>query len=181
MVDEADRETRWAEMMIAAQKGDSAVYGELLQELTAALRGYYRRRLSSQSELEDLVQETLMSLHRGRHTYIPGRPFGAWLYSIARNRLVDHLRASKRRGSDHAQVDDLVDFLEAPEAMADTSRLRDALAILPEKQRTIFGLLQIQGLPIRSVAAQLGLSESDVKVTAHRAQKALRAKLLATE
>lgn len=181
MVDEADRENRWAEMMIAAQNGDSVVYGDLLQDLSTALRGYFRRRLAVAAEIEDLVQETLMSLHRGRHTYIPGRPFGAWMYSIARNRMVDSIRSNKRRGSDHAQVEDFVDYLAAPEEMADAARLREALEILPEKQRTIFGMIQIQGLPIRTVAAQLGLSESDVKVTAHRAQKTLRAKLLATE
>jgi RNA polymerase sigma-70 factor, ECF subfamily len=168
-----ERESRWAKMMVGAQAGDGRLYNDLLSELSEILRKYFMRQVQNDALAQDLVQETLTSIHKGRHSYIPGRPFGPWLFSIARNKLIDNRRSAKRKPQYMAQVEDLSDTLVAPSDVAPPEQFIAAFNKLPEKQRSVLSLLKIEGFSVRSVAAQLGLSESDVKVTAHRAQKAL--------
>ncbi|MFX8616441.1 sigma-70 family RNA polymerase sigma factor, partial [Acinetobacter baumannii] len=69
-------------------------------ELTRHLRAYYARRLNgAREDAEDLVQDTLIALHRRRETYDPGQPLTAWVYAIARYRLIDHYRRTKVRAA----------------------------------------------------------------------------------
>lgn len=72
--------------MARAQAGDGEAYRLLLDSVAADLRGFFRRRVRETQEVEDHVQETLLTLHRARHTYDPSRAFEPWLYAIARNR-----------------------------------------------------------------------------------------------
>ena len=81
-----------AAWMARAQAGDGEAYRLLLDNVASDLRSFFRRRLRETQEVEDHVQETLMTLHRARHTYDPARPFEPWLYAIARNTLADAFR-----------------------------------------------------------------------------------------
>ena len=92
-----EREGRWRGWMVAAQAGDAAAYEKLLLELLPHLRGFVRRRIRDFDSLEDVVQNVFVSLHRARHTYRPERPFGPWLHAVARNAVIDHVRARTRR------------------------------------------------------------------------------------
>ena len=74
-----------------AQQGDKAAYAALLGAAQHWLVRYYRRRVTP-CQLDDLVQETLLSVHRKLASYEPSRPFAPWLAAIARYRFVDHLR-----------------------------------------------------------------------------------------
>jgi RNA polymerase sigma-70 factor (ECF subfamily) len=97
--------------MKAAQDGDSEAYRELLDAVRPMVLGYVRRRLFSDQEAEDVTQETLLTVHRVRHTYEPDRPFEPWLFTIARSRLIDHLRSVKRMSA----VEVLTERLPEPE------------------------------------------------------------------
>src|ERR1700759_409601 len=81
--------------MLAALQGDASQYQMLLRDLTRHLRGYYMRRLGPEAA-EDAVQETLIAIHSRRGTYDPARPFTAWVYGIARYKLVDIYRRERR-------------------------------------------------------------------------------------
>jgi len=80
-----DTGDRYARLMERAQEGDSAAYSELLTELVPLLRRQirHRRRTLQPQDIEDLVQEVLLSLHAVRATYDPSRPFVPWLMAIA--------------------------------------------------------------------------------------------------
>src|ERR1700733_11273616 len=90
-------EERLRNLMLRSLAGDAAAYRLFLDELTARLRAYLRRRLGGlPDEVEDLLQELLLAVHNKRHTYDPKQPLTAWVQAIARYKLVDLLRRRSR-------------------------------------------------------------------------------------
>lgn len=167
-------EERLRSLMIRSLTGDEDAYRTLLKEVSALLRGYFRRRLADSTAADDLTQETLIALHRRRMTYQPERPFTAWLHAIARYKLIDYLRSNRRHqalGLDETAEE----FLATDETAArdDHSDLERLLASVPEKHRALIRAVKLEGRSIAEVSAASGLSPSAVKVTIHRAIKAL--------
>src|SRR5688572_11289899 len=96
-------------LMRAAQDGDADAYRALLTAVTPRLRRVIRRRRAflDPQDVEDLVQDVLLSVHAVRHTYDPVRPFTPWLLAIVRNRLADAARRYGRRKGRELAVEDL--------------------------------------------------------------------------
>jgi RNA polymerase sigma factor (sigma-70 family) len=88
----------WGVLMARAQTGDSAAYRELLQAILPWLRQIAAARLRARHDVEDAVQDILLTLHAIRHTYDPARPFKPWLIAVARRRVADRLRTKIQIG-----------------------------------------------------------------------------------
>ena len=181
-----ERETRWRRWMIAAQDGDSAAYEKLLWELLPHVRRFVRRQIFDASALEDVVQNVFLSVHRARHTYRPERSFSPWLYAIARNAAIDHVRARGRRAQREISLEEEgVAEPQAPESPAGeqalSPELEQALAALPPAQRQAVLLIHVEGLTVIEAAERAGVSRGALKVWAHRGYRALRARLEALE
>jgi RNA polymerase sigma-70 factor (ECF subfamily) len=161
-------------LMLKGLAGDQAAHRAFLTEAAGLLRAYFRNRLRGAPEdAEDLVQETLIALHTRRDSYDPNYPLTAWMYAIARYRLIDQLRRAKHRK--HATLDgvDLGDRdpeYEASDARRDIKVLLDKL---PEKQRTAIRLVKLEEKSVREASSLTGLSESDIKISIHRGLKTL--------
>jgi len=162
--------------MQLAQRGDQRAYASLLVLLTGVTRQFARSRLGAVVWIDDVVQETLLAIHRARQTYDPARPFAPWFYAIASSRMIDVIRRERRVASRQVATDVL------PEPVAhDTDRddididaVHAALASLPPRQREVIERLKFRDESVREVSSGLGMSESAVKVTAHRGYRALR-------
>src|SRR5664279_3300657 len=89
----ADQNDNLEALMQRSLTGDQHAYALLLQATTRLLRPFLAKRLSIGSEVDDLLQEILISVHKARHTYDGNRPYKPWVYAIANFRLQDHLRA----------------------------------------------------------------------------------------
>lgn len=173
------------ELMRAAQNGDGRAYRELLRAITVRVREVIRRQrgFAGFAEVEDLVQDVLLSVHMVRATYDPARPFTPWLLAIVRNRLVDGARRYGRIARREVIVDDLDVTFAAPEANDETvdtgevSALREAVRSLPEGQRQAIELLKLEELSLKEAAAVAGVSVGALKVATHRAMTALKLKL----
>jgi RNA polymerase sigma-70 factor (ECF subfamily) len=172
-------ETQLRELMMASLAGDAAAYRDLLSELAARLRGYFRKRLAAAyaADAEDLVQETLLAVHGRRATYDPSRPFTAWVYAIAGYKLADYLR--RRREQPTADLDEgesaaAEDLSEGALAQLDLHRLLEAI---PAGPRTWIRSVRIEGRSIAEVAAHAGVSSAAVKVGIHRGLRALAGKV----
>ena len=162
-------------LMVRSLKGDGAAYAELLRKLQGHLRAYFARRIGRAAEAEDLLQETLIAMHTRRATYDPARPFTAWVHAIARYKLIDFYRRTKRRAEDTLDDPDTLftaSDAQAAEAKLDVERL---LHRLPEKTRRLIRDVKIEGLSTAEAAARHAMSESAVKVGVHRGLKALGA------
>ena len=155
------------------QEGDPNACQELLDDIGPSLTQFLRTRVADPHELEDVYQEVFMAIFEARHTYQPGRPFGPWLFAIARNIAVDY---SRRRWA-RSHWEELVG--EPPERPAEVSNaaapeLGAVLAGLPPDQREAFSMLKLDGLSVEEAAARAGVSAGALKVRAHRAYKTLK-------
>ena len=161
-----------ARLMAMAQAGDRVAYATLLEACQRWLRRYYARRIGPW-QLDDLVQDTLLSLHRKRASYDPARPFLPWLAAIARYRWVDHLRKIYR--ADETELDD--SFAAEPDEPGISARisLERLLTHLPRTQVTAIEMVKIEGLSVREASQASGQSESLIKVNIHRGIKRLAA------
>jgi RNA polymerase sigma-70 factor (ECF subfamily) len=180
---EADR--RRGALMAAAQDGDRAAYAALLRDCLPLLRAIIRRQGVPPDAIEDAVQETLLTLHRVRHTYDPARSFTAWLGGIARHRALDQLRrgGARARLETHApaEYEAFAEPGEGPDAALQRGdaarRLRDAVASLPAGQREAVQRLGLQDQSLAEAAAATRKSKVALKVSLHRALKTLRLRL----
>lgn len=166
------QEAQYRDWMLAALAGDSAKYRMLLAALTRHLRSYFARRLSD-GAAEDAVQETLIAMHARRATYDPALPFTAWVYGIARYKLIDEYRRVKRRAT--VPLDEAADLFGHDETEAAIARrdVRKLLAKLPAARRRLVEQIKLDGTSVAEAAAEHGLSESAVKVNVHRAVRSL--------
>jgi RNA polymerase sigma-70 factor (ECF subfamily) len=179
----AVREERWRSLMHLAQGGDNAAYSKLLSELLPVLRGTVRRRWRSPQDIEDIVQDILMSVHSVRHTFDPGRPFMPWLMTITARRIADAARRLSSRAANETTVETMPetfsgdDTKSAQDTSDDQETIRMAMALLPEGQREAIELMKLQGLSLQEAAERTGKSVPALKVTVHRAIKAMRTAL----
>jgi len=177
----AAREERLHGLMVAALRGDAEAYAGFLRETASILRPFFRRRMTQHpDDVEDLVQETLLAVHNKRHTYDPGQPVTAWMYAIARYKLIDLLRARAGREALHDPIDEDLDELGSeagPAALEARRDLRVLLAQLPDKQRLPIEYVKIEGLSVEETSKRTGLSVSAVKVGVHRGLKVLAARI----
>ena len=169
------------DLMLRGLAGDGAAYRVLLQSLSGHLRAYFRRRLAGlPDEVEDLVQETLLAVHNQRHTYEPGQPLTAWVYAIARYKMVDLLRRRSAREALHDPIDESEELLAANDVAGATDAKRDVaqlLSGLPDRWRLPIMHVKLEGLSVAEAAKRTGMSESAVKVGVHRGLKALAARM----
>lgn len=175
------RDARWSSLMAAAQDGDRVAYTTLLRDILPQIRAVCRSRVRQAADVDDAVQDTLLSLHALRHTYDPARPFRPWLNSIAERRAIDRLRKMGRTTGRESNIEDLAEGVGATQAVGtarlEADELRRAVATLPESQRQALLLAKLQERPLKEAAAISGMTVGALKIATHRAVAALRAKL----
>ena len=165
--------------MARAQDGDRPAYEALLTEVTRLVTEFARNRLRGADGAADVVQDTLLAVHRARHTYDPRRPFGPWMYAITRHRLSDFAAKQRRRNETevlgHADMEEMCPQPPIAGDAGSAGMLRRALAQLSSKQRDVIRMLKLEDCSVAEISRRTGLSMSSVKVTAHRGYKKLRA------
>jgi RNA polymerase sigma-70 factor (ECF subfamily) len=140
------------------------------------------RQTRNRAQAEDLLQQTMLQVHRARDQFIPGAAVVPWAFAIARRFLIDSVRRGPReilhdgteldiRAATSPRADDLVAASEL------AARIERTLAQLPEQQRTAFQLIKQEGLTFAEAAEVLGTTVAAVKLRAHRAYTAVRLEL----
>jgi RNA polymerase sigma factor (sigma-70 family) len=163
--------------MRAAMAGNEGVYRQLLVSLAPRLRAVARSRCRSlgapEDEVEDLVQEVLLTIHLKRGTWDQSRPIGPWVAAITRNKLIDVLRRRGRHMT--VPIEDFVDSIQADDQAPGMSarEIDSLLARLTPQQREIVRSISLNGSSIPETADRLQMTEGAVRVTLHRALKAL--------
>jgi RNA polymerase sigma factor (sigma-70 family) len=179
---------RFARLMQATQAGDRQAYARLLHEVIPLLQRAVRRQRSflKPEDVQDLVQDILLSLHEVRATYDPSRPFLPWLMAIARNRVADGARRHIRRSAREVVVAQLPETFSTDdpnrlgEVYRDPEALRRAMEALPRGQRHAIEMLKLRELSLKEASALSGVSVAGLKVAVHRGMHALRKALGAT-
>lgn len=167
-------------LMRQSLAGDKLAYAELLRETARLFRPFLSRHLSFESEVDDLLQEILISIHKSRHTYDGKRPYRPWAFAIAKFRLRDYLRMHYADQLRHAvDISELENILQedVTKSAFNYESISGEIHRLPGKQAAILQLMHQDGYTAKEVAEKLGMTESAVKVAAHRAYKVLRQRL----
>jgi RNA polymerase sigma-70 factor, ECF subfamily len=179
-------ERDWSRLMAAAQDGDRAAYRVLLEALTPYVRALASRCFRDTGEIEDAVQDVLLTIHAVRRAYDPTRPFGPWLVAIANRRIIDRLRRQTRARSREIEFTAAHETfagdaanIEQDGGTADAAALHAAIADLPPEQRQAVRLIKLQEMSLHEAAQTSGKSISALKVAVHRAIKSLRKRLRA--
>ena len=153
-------------LMRAAQHGDRAAYTRLVREIMPLLQRVLRSRLRflQAADRDDLMQEVLLSLHRGMMTYDPQREFVPWLMAIARNKMADRARRFARSIANEVLVDDFAEIGAAEQLASradsdgDPEALRQAISRLSAGKRKAIELLKIRELSSKEAAEVTGMS-----------------------
>lgn len=178
---DTSHDDQFSQWMSAAQAGDADAYVALLEAVVPRVRRAVQRQrgFAGREDVEDLVQDVLLSLHAARATYDAERPFIPWLMAIVRHRLGDGARRYVRQAAHEVAVDDVVTFADVAtntpeEAVGGTRALKAAVEALPAGQRQAIELLKLQEMSLKETAAATGVSSGALKVATHRAMTALR-------
>jgi RNA polymerase sigma-70 factor, ECF subfamily len=173
----------WSQLMARAQDGDRDAYRALLEDIAPYLRALATRCFRETGDIEDAVQDVLLTVHAVRHAYDPGRPFGPWLVAIANRRIVDQLRRQMRARSREIESTAAHETFSAHatnlqsnfnDTSADEAVLHAAIEHLPPDQRQAIRLLKLEEMSLNEAALASGKSVSALKVATHRAIKSLR-------
>jgi len=180
-LDNSFDEKRLSELMRRAQDECTDSYKALLLELEKMISGFvknsfFRLGLGDTCSCDDVTQEILVGIHAKRATYNPKQYFLPWFYSIARYKVIDHARAARTA----SKFINLIKLEITQATNEDTSSSHDLENLFNElslKQRQVLELVKLQGFTISEAAAQTGFTNSDIKVTVHRAIKTLQKRL----
>lgn len=169
----------WGRLMARAQEGDRDSYRVLLQAVTPYIRAIAARALRERADVEDTVQDILVTLHRIRASYDPARPFRPWLAGIARHRVLDRLRARGRRAVWEVAWDPVHETIAAEVTNSDKEgwdgqALRAAMATLSPGQRQAIEMTKLREMSVREASAASGMTEGALKVAVHRGLARLR-------
>lgn len=168
------RAQQWPALMARAQAGDRAAYNQLLKAMVPAIRALVCKKIRDEVLVDDVIQETLLAIHRVRHTYDPLRPILPWVAAIASARTIDALRQHGLR----QEVQDDEELQQRPaenaDSLADTDILSGYLETLPLRQREIVESVHLREHSLAQAAAETHQSLSAVKSLLHRAMVNLR-------
>jgi RNA polymerase sigma-70 factor (ECF subfamily) len=168
-----------------AQKNDQEAFAQLYEENFDKIYRYLALRVGNEMEAEDMTQQVFLNALQSISSFKwKGVPFSAWLFRIAHNQAVDHLRRKKKRASvpldeSLASTDDSPH--SATERKMDIEELLVATKRLTEAQREVISLRFSSELSIAQVAKVMGKSQGAVKALQHSAIVALRRTMLVTE
>ncbi len=182
-----------AALMLRVKRGDRAAFEELAARYQQPVLNFIFRTLPDATEAEDLAQGVFVQVWKSAARYEPSAKFSTWLFTIARNLCLNELRRRSRHPADSLDAPAHPDSDEprghsvedkhgsaAPDTLLRgelEAKVAEAVAALPENQRTALLLWQRDELAYEDIAEVLDCSLSAVKSLIHRARETLKARL----
>jgi RNA polymerase sigma-70 factor (ECF subfamily) len=182
-----EKEVRWnhcEELFERYRRGDANAAREFFIVIARILQGYYRVRIRSEQDAEDLSQAAILKLHYNADSFEAGRPLKPWIFTIAHRCLIDHYRGLDPEVNTAVAFEEQAEHLPAdentlswPERSELRSDLESALLELESVDRSVVYLYTVVDLSMREVADVLGLTEAAAKLRASRSYAKLRRSL----
>ena len=177
------------DLALALKRGDLKAYEELVRRYQGRVYAVAYRLTGNREDALDVSQEALFKAYHRIEAWQPTGGFLPWLLRLTSNQAIDHLRRKKRQpterldeafvpNSEGAAVEPVT--LSTEQAVRGSeidARVRAALPVLSESQRSVFVLRHYQGLQLNEIAGELGCTVGSVKVHLFRALKKLREQL----
>ncbi len=180
---------RDAQLMLRIREGDQTSFALLLERHRRPVVHFLYRMVQNQAVSEELAQEVFLRVYRSRETYEPAAKFTTWLFRIATHLALNNLRDGKKEKGHESLDEELPDGFTrqvedrqptVEQRMVDQARLqevRNAITMLPPKQRAAVLMHKYEELEYAQIAGALGCSESALKSLLFRAYETLRSRL----
>ncbi len=166
--------------------GDNAAFDKLISRYKRQVFSVIYRMVRNPTDAEDLAQDTFIKTYRALSGYDPSYPFITWLFKIAHNTAIDHLRANKAQvlsldNEESPLEDECSDqkLMDSVDSLSDKTLIDKALASLPPSYREILSLRHQQEFSYAEIAEVLGIPEGTVKIRLFRARNLMKEKMLA--
>ena len=181
-----------AALMLRVKQGDRDAFEELVEKYKQPVMNMVFRTLRDATEAEDLAQHVFLQVYKSAHRYEISAKFSTWLFTIARNLCLNEIRRRSRHPADsldqHLAGEEDQPAREIGDRKATAAhdellqrelveKIDEALADLPENQRTAIQLCRQEELSYEDIAEVLGCSLSATKSIIHRAREALKERL----
>jgi RNA polymerase sigma-70 factor (ECF subfamily) len=180
---------RDAELMLRVREGDDTSFGLLLDRHRAPVVHFLYRMVQNDAVSEELAQEVFLRVYRSRANYVPTAKFTTWLFRIATHLALNWIRDGKKEKGQESLDEELLDGVQRQVAVEQPTveqsmvyevklrEIREAIGMLPEKQRAAVMMHKYEELEYSQIAKALNCSESAVKSLLFRAYETLRARL----
>jgi len=174
------------ELVTRFQAGDAAAFDELMGRYKHPVLNFVYRLLGDAAEAEDVAQDVFVRAHQHLGTFqfwSAGAKLSTWLFTLARNAVIDRQRWRKRHPAEPLEAVAESDFPAAADASREASdrevgrHIADAVGALPEDQRTAITLAEYHGLSYADIARVMNCSEKSVETRLYRARQTLRQRL----
>ena len=180
-----------ADLMLRVKRGDMEAFTQLVERWKQPVTNLVARTIRDENEAEDIAQNVFIQVHKSAARYEVSAKFTTWLFTIARNLCLNEIRRRSRHPTDpldapaFADGDEPKQFPDAKNFTPDQAavhgeladKIEEALASLPENQRTAILLFQKQDLSYEDIAEVLGVSLSSTKSLIHRGRETLKERL----
>lgn len=169
-----------ASLILRAKSGDASAFGRLYDASLQRIYRYVFFRVTDAEVAEDLTSEVFLKAWENLHRYRPGGPFVAWLYTIARNTVIDHYRTRKPSISlDQTVIKQDPGLDEKVDLQFEVETLQRAMQHLTEEQQEVLTLRFIAEMDTDQIAERMHKSEGAIRALQMRALQAL-AKVMST-
>ena len=167
-----------AAAIIRVQQGETEQFELLVRRYMRGAFAVAFRLLGHREDAEDVVQEALLAALANIRTFDTTRRFGPWLYRIVVTRGLNFRKSRARRQTESIDRDQFASREPGPAAGAERAALKDAvqaaLARLPERQRLVVQLFELDGFSGAEIGAMLGIPAGTVRWHLHEARRSLR-------
>jgi RNA polymerase sigma-70 factor, ECF subfamily len=156
------------ELMLKYRDGDAEAFDMLFKSINHRIFGYVSKNLSDKNERDDVVQNIFIKLHTSKEKYNPAYPFDAWIFTISRSVLYDHLRKSSK-----IRYEELKDFL-LPQEETEAIDLQSTLDKLNEKNKNVVMMKYMDELSFEEIAKKIETTPGNIRQIISRAIRLLR-------
>lgn len=161
-------------LVLAAQRGEQAAFSELVRRHQRRAYAVARAIVINHEDAEDAVQEAFLHAYRAIDRFLPDQAFGAWLHRIVANAALDATRRRKVRDADELPETVASPFKDPAEKSELRQRLTEALNTLPQRQRAVIVLHDVEGYKHAEIGKMLGIPEGTARSDLHYARSQLR-------
>ena len=162
------------DLVLAAQRGEQAAFSELVRRHQRRAYAVARAIVINHEDAEDAVQEAFLHAYRAIDRFLPDQAFGAWLHRIVANAALDVTRRRKVRDADELPETVASPFRDPAEKGELRARLTAALNTLPERQRAVIVMHDVEGYKHAEIGQMLDIPEGTARSDLHYARSQLR-------
>lgn len=179
----SDKDAQRQRLIVRIANGDKAAFAALYETFAPRLYGYLRLQVTSDGDIEDVMQDTFVTVWRSASRYTGASSVDTWIFGIARHKLMDWMRAKYRQPpvllSEPAFMNELSLTVEEDfaDSVATTLSIEKALESLPPPYAEMFYLVYKESMSYKDIGALMGISEGTVKSRMYHAKLRLRQQL----